>query len=409
MQADRLTRRAAWILAICAVLTNLVSFLDRQTLAYLAPAVRHDLHIGQGAYGWLAAAFFAAYLLSGPLAGQLLDRFGARRGLIVSVLAWSVISGLHAIVPSFAALLALRIALGVAESPALPGGAQVIVRALPERDRPRGLGLLFVGSAIGAAIAAPVATRVAKAWSWHVAFVVTAAAGLLWLPIWFAAAWRRSARAVLDRPPGHARAASLRDILDKLRDPVILRGAIVVLLVSPAVAFSALWGAELLVTDHGLRPFAVGHYLWLPPLGVDAGSLLFGDLAARRARARGGRPDHLLFVIAIALVAGGAWLAAFAWGPWAAVAGTATMMFGCAGVYVLMLAEMTPRAPGAVALVTSFVTGSQALAFIIANPLIGRVAQQRHTYFEVLLVIGALAIAAGATWLVRGTRRSRAG
>lgn len=400
-------RGQAWLLAICAVLTNLVNFLDRQTLSVLAPQVRHGLGIGQSGYGWIQAAFACSYLIASPLAGRLLDRVGARRGLLAAVLLWSAVSALHSIAPTFGFLLVLRIGLGVAESPCLPGGTQVVVRALPIADRSRGLGLLFVGSSIGAAIAAPLATHLAKAWTWQTAFLGTAAAGLLWVPLWIAVAWRPSARAAIDAPPPTAERRPAGRFFETLLHPVIFRGVLVVLLVSPAVVFSSVWSAELLTTDHGLVPSAVGHYLWLPPLGVDVGALLFGDLHGRRAHRRHGASDRLLFAIAIACITGGAWFAAFAPDAWTTVAGTGTMMCGAAGIYTLMLAETTPHAPGAVALIGGLVTGAQSVAAIAVNPVIGAIAQHTHTYRGVLLAIGALALVAAALWLVRGTDRSR--
>src|SRR5437870_1617501 len=123
-----------------------VSYLDRQALAILAPTICRALDISDGEYGYLVSAFSLAYLFFAPLGGRLIDRIGARRGLLASVLVWSVVSATHALAPGFAVLLALRIALGIAEAPSFPGAAQTVSRVLPERDRGTGFGLLFTGS-----------------------------------------------------------------------------------------------------------------------------------------------------------------------------------------------------------------------------------------------------------------------
>ena len=396
-----MSRRYAWLLALCAVLTNLVSFLDRQTLSVLAPSVRHGLDIDQPTYGWLNSAFACAYLAGGPLAGWLLDRFGARRGLVVSVLLWSVVSASHSLAPTFGVLLAMRIALGLAESPALPGTTQVITRVLPPGDRSRGLGLLWIGSSAGAAIAAPLATTFASAWGWRSAFLGTAAAGLIWLPIWLAIAWRGTARQALDRPAERTTRAA-PPVLETLSKPIIIRAVIAVFVSSPVVLFSSVWSAEMLVTDHGLPNNAVGHYLWLPPLGIDVGSLLFGDLFSRRAARRTGETDRLLFAIACMFVIAGTWIAAFATSPWMAVSGTSTMMFGMAGVYTLILAEATARVEGATSLMGGFFVASQSLAFIIGNPIIGYVGKHTNTYSGVLFVLGLFGVLSAAVWLAPG-------
>jgi MFS family permease len=113
-----------------------VSYIDRQTLSVIAPTVQAQLGIDDVAYGWLVSAFSIAYLVGAPIAGRVIDRVGARRGLLVAVLVWSGVAALHTLVPGFGVLFGLRIALGIAESPSFPGAAQTIHRALPPKDRP---------------------------------------------------------------------------------------------------------------------------------------------------------------------------------------------------------------------------------------------------------------------------------
>src|SRR5678816_4665724 len=111
------SRRMAWQVALVATFTMTVSYVDRQTLAVLAPSVTKALGISDQAYGWLGSAFSMAYLIGTPFAGWWIDRAGARRGLVASVFAWSAVAALHALVPGFAMLFVLRLALGITEGP----------------------------------------------------------------------------------------------------------------------------------------------------------------------------------------------------------------------------------------------------------------------------------------------------
>src|SRR5579863_123635 len=124
-----LTPAQAWTVAISATLVMSVSYVDRQTLAAISPTVREALGIDHARYGWLVSAFSIAYLAVAPLAGVLVDRVGCRKGLVYAVLAWSCVAAMHALAPSFAVLFALRIALGMAEAPSFPGGAQAVRRS----------------------------------------------------------------------------------------------------------------------------------------------------------------------------------------------------------------------------------------------------------------------------------------
>src|SRR5271166_2407985 len=130
-------------------------------------------------FGWLAAAFSMAYLVAAPLAGVLVDRVGARRGLVAAIVTWSVVSAAHALVPTFAALFVLRVLLGAAEAPSFPAAAQTVRRALPEGDRSAAFGLLFTGSSLGAAIAAPLATSLDVAFGWRAAFLIASVVGMV--------------------------------------------------------------------------------------------------------------------------------------------------------------------------------------------------------------------------------------
>jgi len=126
----------AWLVAVVATLTMTVSYADRLTLSVLAPAVTKELEISEEAYGWLGSAFAMAYLFGTPFAGWWIDRAGARRGLVASVLAWSAVAALHAIVPGFGVLFMLRLALGITEGPGFPGASQTVQRIRSRACRP---------------------------------------------------------------------------------------------------------------------------------------------------------------------------------------------------------------------------------------------------------------------------------
>src|SRR5262249_54046389 len=115
-----------------------------------------------------------------PLGGRFIQRVGARDGLMLAVLLWSLVSAAHALVPGLYVLFLLRILLGICEAPSFPAAAQTVTRALPGRDRDAAFGILFTGSSVGAMIAPPLATALAARWGWRVGLAATAAIGLAW-------------------------------------------------------------------------------------------------------------------------------------------------------------------------------------------------------------------------------------
>lgn len=399
---SRISRGYAWALALTATLTMSVSYVDRQTLAVLAPTVTKALAISEQSYGWLVSAFSFAYLVGAPLAGRFIDRVCARRGLLGAVLVWSGVAALHALVPGFLTLFALRIALGFAEAPSFPGSAQTVHRALPPHDRPRGLGILFTGSSIGAMIAPPLATYFEARLGWRVAFLVTAVVGLAWVPLWLRVAFSREGRRALDVRPATTASASSRSPSygELLLHPAVLRAVVLVLASAPQIAFVLNWSAKYLVRELGLTQRQVGSYLWLPPLLFDAGAVAFGHIASRRIRVHGGEPERGLVAAATLLALAGAAMP-LAPGPWATVLVAGVALAGGGALFALLTADMLARVPpSAISTAGGITAAAQSLAYIVANPLIGRAVEGGGSYAPVVVALGLWVVPGAAVWMM---------
>lgn len=373
-------RALSWALVGAATFTMAVSYVDRQTLAVLAPTVCQALSIDDEAYGVLVSAFSIAYLAGAPLSGAIVDRVGARRGLLVAVLVWSAVAASHAMALGFASLFALRIALGLAESPSFPGATQTIHRVLPLHEQPRAFGILFTGSSFGAMVAPPLASWLSGRFGFRAAFLGSALVGLVWVPIWLGLAFRRGSRAALDRAPAQDRPARSPSFLAILTRPAALRGLCVIVASAPLLGFLLNWGSKYLVLHHGVSQADVGGLLWAPPLLFDLGAVGFGSLASRHARRTGFAAPRALLAAACALALVAALL------PIAGSAAAATLVMGVAmagggGLYAIATADMLARVPSETVSRTSGLSAAaQSLALIASSPLVGRVAKETGSY-----------------------------
>lgn len=390
----------AWALALTATFTMSVSYVDRQTLAALAPTVTKELGIDPTQYGFLLSAFSIAYLVGSPLSGRLIDAVGARRGLLGAVLAWSVIAGLHALVPSFAVLFTLRIALGLAESPSFPGAAQTVHRALPPNERARGLGILFTGSSFGAMVAPKLASYFNEHWGWRAAFLGSSLVGLVWIPIWLLLAYNRRSAAVLDAreddkaPP--FRAATL------LRSRAVWRGVAMVLACAPLLGFHFNWMSKMLDQRFHSTQSELGNLLILPPLLFDLGAVLFGTLGTLQNKARpdSNAPPYGLITAATAVALTGVFLTRTPT-PWSTMVLAGISMAGGGGLYGLVTADVLRRVPpAAVSTAGGMLAAAQSLALIIVNPLIGRSVELTSSYELAIVVLTALHLPGAAAWLL---------
>jgi ACS family hexuronate transporter-like MFS transporter len=429
-----------WALALTATFTMAVSYFDRQTLAVLAPTVTKELNISDQEYSWLISAFSIAYFVGSPFSGRLIDAVGARRGLLGAVVLWSAVAALHALVPGFMVLFALRIALGLTESPSFPGAAQTVRRALPPSDQGRGFGILFTGSSFGAMAAAPLATFLATRWGFRAAFLGTAIIGLIWVPIWLAVAWSPAGRRALDHPvqplpaAGAAAAAAgggagsgagangnasanvnaSADANAKLplpappptmgavlANPAVLRGVAVVLASAPILSFALNWSSKFLVAAYGVTQADIGKLLIVPPIVYDLGSVTFGYLASRHARRQSdGAPPRLLLFIAGLCTASGLAIP-FGGGPWGSVFLLGLAMAGGGGLFAILMSDMMVRVnPRAVSSAGGITAAAQSLAYIVGNPIIGRSVEQTGGYTFIVVALGLWVIPGCALWLL---------
>jgi ACS family hexuronate transporter-like MFS transporter len=393
-----LSRRNAWFVTLVATFTMTVSYIDRTTLAVLAPSVTKALDISNEAYGWLASAFSMAYLVGTPFAGWWIDRAGARRGLIASVFAWSAVAALHALVPGFGMLFALRLALGLTESPGFPGAAQTVQRILPPADRERGFGVLYTGSSLGGMLIPPFATLVYRHAGWRVAFLITALAGLIWIPLWI---WVTRSQAVRTQLATVAETAgpprpAFREMVSH---PIVIRALFSIFAAAPIFGFTLGWGAKYLVRAFGLEQGDVGGYLWLPPLVFDAGAILFGDLASRQRRAEG-VPARALYAIGLALAATLA-LLPLAATPWQAMVVLGVTSAGGGALYTITTSDLLTRMPvGSLSFAAGLLACAQSVALIIVNPLIGRAVDRLGDYDAVAVALGIWTIPGSLIWLL---------
>ncbi|MFO0619365.1 MAG: MFS transporter [Polyangiaceae bacterium] len=395
--------RLGWTLTIAATLTMTVSYFDRQALGALGPKVRAGLEISNTQFGWLVSAFSIAYLIASPLAGAWIDRVGPRRGLLVAVLAWTAVSALHGAVPNFAALFALRIALGLTEAPSFPGAAQTVQRALPREQRSRGFGVLFMGSSIGALLAPLAATTIEKHFGFRVAFLVTALAGLSWIPMWLVVTRGKEARArlgeaELERAARVPLVERLRGLARALGHPAVQRGAIVVVTSAPMIGFVLNWTANVLKDTYGIPQEDMAKYLWLPPVLFDLGSVSFGFLASRAQKRGVDTPRALLLG---AGVIGSAMPVALLLGdsPWAMTIALGVALVGGGGLFSVLTSDMLSRVPAPILSSASGLSAAaQSLAYIVANPLVGWARDRTGGFAAPILGLSVIVLPGAIAW-----------
>jgi ACS family hexuronate transporter-like MFS transporter len=308
-------------------------------------------------------------------------------------------------------LCLLRVALGAAEAPSFPASAQTVERVLPPSDRSAGIGLLFTGSSLGAAVAPLLAVPLAARFGWRYALLGTAVVGLIWVPLWAGLTALPEVRAAMAgrRSDGEPAPAKARWI-DLLAHPGVLRAVALVIASAPINGFAINWAAKALTAAHRVPQAAMSHYLWLPPLAFDGGALAAGALASLIERGRDPEAPHRGLVCAGALLMCAIGALGLARTPWQSTAVISAAFAGGGMLYALATADMLKRVARAqVAAAGGLTAAAQSLALLVANPLIGRAADRGRGYAGIALALGLLALPGVALWLLWDPRGRPAG
>ncbi len=107
-------------------LSVLISYIDRSNLSIAAPLIKDELHISASQLGMLLSAFFWIYALMQIPAGWLVDRFDVKWVFAAGFFLWSAATATTGLLHGFAALLIVRVILGLGESVAFPSYSKIL-------------------------------------------------------------------------------------------------------------------------------------------------------------------------------------------------------------------------------------------------------------------------------------------
>lgn len=287
--------RFRWLVLAVFVVSSAINYLDRQTLATLAPLLRTEFQLSNEQYGLILAAFSITYAISAPIAGIGIDRFGLNRTVSLAVGLWSCAGVATGFTRGLGGLVACRSVLGVAEAAGIPSAGKAIHLYLKPAERALGNAVNQAGVSLGLILAPPIATYLAVRAGWRQAFVLTGLLGLLWIPAWNWAV--RLVPALHPPPSGSAAGASL------LRDRRLWAFVAANALSMVGYSLWTNWTTLYLVEVHGLTIVQAAWYAWIPPVFAAAGGAAGGWLSLRlMSRGLSALPARLRVCLAAAVV-----------------------------------------------------------------------------------------------------------
>ncbi|KXX60259.1 MFS transporter [Rhodococcus sp. LB1] len=177
--------RRAWGIVVLLFLFFTLNFADKAAIGLASHQIRDDLGITAGQYGLLSSAFFWLFAVGAVTLTAVLRKISYTWGAGLLMVTWIVSMLPLTVQTSFGVLLVCRIALGFFEGPAHALCQSIVADRFAPDKRATAGALVNAGSSVGPLVAAPVLTWVILTWTWHAAFAVLVALGVLWVIGWF--------------------------------------------------------------------------------------------------------------------------------------------------------------------------------------------------------------------------------
>lgn len=376
-----------WRIAILLCLASSLNYFDRSTLSVLAKTIQSELDLTNIDYAKITSAFLLSYTIMYAVSGVIVDKIGTRRSFLFFVSAWSLTNILHAFGRTALQFSIFRFFLGATEAGSFPSGVKAVSEWFPIKERALAIGIFDSGTALGAAMAAPIIAVVTIYFGWRSAFVVGGVLGFVWLLLWWL---------IYRLPKEHPKLSKeeyalitadnvTSDSGESVRTVSILRlfktrecwaCILARMFTDPISYFFIFWTPKFLQEARGFSLADIGKYGWIPFAAAAIGNIVGGAIPNHLA-SRGwsvNKARKLTMLIASLMMPGCCLMVIYSSYPaLAVVAISLAMFFNGLWANIALPAELFPQ--GVVATVSGLGGMMGGVAGIITQQITGRIVQ----------------------------------
>jgi len=162
----------------------LINYIDRASISYAIDDIAQLFNLNSAEVGWVLGCFGLGYAVTTFFGGIVVDRYGSKAVLAISVLLWSFSLVGTGLAFNFSMLLIFRTLLGVMEGPNFPAMTLSLKHWASKKERAKVISMDLVAVPISLALGGPIVTLLIHYTSWRWMFVVLGCVGLLWIPLW---------------------------------------------------------------------------------------------------------------------------------------------------------------------------------------------------------------------------------
>lgn len=155
-----------------------LNYLDRNLLLPLQETIQIELTLSDTQLGALSTGFHVVYAFSAPLIGYVSDRVPRRTILLVSVIAWSIITSATGVSIEFTSLLIVRSLTGLGEGGYFPTAISLIGDFFAPHHRGRAIALHGTCTVLGGAAGLALGGWLGDRLGWRAPFLMAVVPGL---------------------------------------------------------------------------------------------------------------------------------------------------------------------------------------------------------------------------------------
>ena len=146
--------------------------MDTGLISFILPVLAKEWNLSPAQVGWIGSIGLIGMALGAVLAGTLADRIGRQKVFSITVLLYSLSTGMCALSWSYESLLFFRFLVGFGLGGELPVAATLMSEYAPAHLRGRFIVLLESFWGLGWLVAACIAYLLIPAFGWQIAFVI---------------------------------------------------------------------------------------------------------------------------------------------------------------------------------------------------------------------------------------------
>jgi ACS family hexuronate transporter-like MFS transporter len=168
-----------WVMISFAFVATVLNYLHRLSFTYLTANGYLRGIIPDDAFGYIASAFFIAYMISNAFSGFAIDKLGTRIGYSLTMGFWTTAGILHALAMSPFQFGFFRFLLGIGEAGNWPAAIKLTSEWFPPDERSTASGIFNSGASVGAVVAPPLIAWLGTTYGWQATFLVVGVLGYM--------------------------------------------------------------------------------------------------------------------------------------------------------------------------------------------------------------------------------------